>query len=92
VEYILEKLNGQTKFILDPVSASKAKHVKHLIEKFHTIKPNRYEAEIMCGFKIKNEKDLRMAGKYFLNLGIKNVFITLDEEGIYYTDGVQEGK
>jgi len=92
VEYIIKTFSGETKFILDPVSAAKAKLVKHLIKYFHTIKPNRYEAEIMCGFKIHNDEDLRRAGKYFKDLGIENVFITLDEDGIYYNNGVQEGK
>ena len=92
VEYILKHFNGDTKFILDPVSAAKSEGVKHLIKYFHTIKPNRYEAEIMCGFKIKTDEDIRKAGKYFVDLGIKNVFITLDEDGIYYNNGVEEGK
>ncbi|MGL5314264.1 MAG: carbohydrate kinase family protein [Peptostreptococcaceae bacterium] len=92
VEYILKTFSGDTKFILDPVSAAKAKLVKHLIKYFHTIKPNRYEAEIMCGFKIHNDEDLRKAGQYFRDLGIENVFITLDEDGIYYNNGAQEGK
>ena len=92
VEYIIKTFSGNTKFILDPVSAAKAKNVKHLIKHFHTIKPNRYEAEIMCGFKIKNDEDLRKAGKYFVDLGIENVFITLDEDGIYYNNGIEEGK
>ena len=46
----------------------------------------------MCGFKIKTDEDIRKAGKYFIDLGIKNVFITLDEDGIYYNNGVEEGK
>lgn len=92
VEYILKNFSGNTKFILDPVSAAKAKEIKHLIKYFHTIKPNRYEAEIMCGMKIKNDEDLRKAGRYFIDLGIENVFITLDEDGIYYNNGVEEGK
>lgn len=92
VEHILKNFTNNTKFILDPVSAAKAKTVKHLVKYFHTIKPNRYEAEIMCGFKIENEEDLKKAGKYFIDLGVKNVFITLDEDGIYYNNGVEEGK
>ena len=92
VEYIIKTFSGDTKFILDPVSAAKAELVKHLIKYFHTIKPNRYEAEIMCGFKIHNDEDLRKAGKYFKDLGIQNVFITLDEDGIYYNNGEREGK
>ena len=46
----------------------------------------------MCGFKIKNDDDLRKAGRYFIDLGIQNVFITLDEDGIYYNNGIEEGK
>ena len=92
VEYILKNFSGNTKFILDPVSAAKAKEIKDLIKYFHTIKPNRYEAEIMCGMKIKNDEDLRKAGRYFIDLGIENVFITLDEDGIYYNNGLVEGK
>ncbi len=92
VEYITTTFKGHTKFILDPVSAAKAKDIKHLIQNFHTIKPNRYEAEIMCGFKIRSDYDLRKAGQYFIDLGIKNVFITLDEDGIYYNNGTQEGR
>ena len=92
VEYIIKTFSGDTKFILDPVSAAKAKTVKHLINYFHTGKPNRYEAEIMCGFKIHNDEDLRKAGKHFIDLGIENVFITLDEDGIYYNNGSDEGK
>lgn len=71
VEHILKTFSNDTKFILDPVSAAKAKTVTHLVKYFHTIKPNRYEAEIMCGFKINNEEDLRKAGKYFTDLGVK---------------------
>lgn len=92
LEYILTTYIGKTNFVLDPVSASKAENIKHLIKYFHTIKPNRIEAEILCGFKIENEDDLRRAGEYFLSLGIKNIFISLDEEGIYYTNGTEIGK
>lgn len=91
VEYIVTTFKDDTKFILDPVSACKAKNIKHLIKHFHTIKPNRYEAEIMCGFEIKSEEDLRRAGKHFIDLGIKHVFISLDEDGIYYNNGIEEG-
>lgn len=91
LEYMLTKYNGSTRFILDPVSAAKVQHVKHLIGRFHTIKPNRHEAEVLCGFTIKDSDDVRKAGRYFLELGVKNVFISLDSEGIYYNDGNKEG-
>lgn len=92
MEHILTAYSGKTKFVLDPVSAVKAEKVKHLIKYFHTIKPNRYETEILCGFKIKDDEDLKRAGEYFLSLGIKNVFISLDEDGIFYTNGIEQGR
>ncbi|MCT4594981.1 MAG: carbohydrate kinase family protein [Anaeromicrobium sp.] len=92
LEYILESFKGKTKFILDPISAAKAKNIRHLIKHFHTIKPNRHEAEVLAGFKIKTDEDLRKAVDYFLDLGVKNVFISLDEDGIYYSNGLEYGK
>lgn len=91
LEYILTKYQGCTRFILDPVSAAKVQKVKHLINKFHTIKPNRHEAECLCGFKIENNDDVKRAGRYFLELGIKHVFISLDADGMYYNNGLDEG-
>lgn len=84
LEYILKKFEGETNFILDPISSAKAERIKHLIPYFHTIKPNRYEAEALCGFKIKNMEDAKMAGKCLLQKGVKNVFISLDVDGVYY--------
>ena len=92
LEYLLKKFNGKTNFILDPVSSEKASKIKHLIGYFHTIKPNKNEAEILAGFCINTDEDLKKAGKYFLNLGVKNVFISLDANGVYYTDGISSGK
>lgn len=92
LEYILTTFKGDTHFLLDPISAAKAKNIKHLIKHFHTIKPNRHEAEVMVGFEIRNEEDLKRAGEYLLSLGVKNVFISLDEDGIYYTNGHKSGR
>lgn len=92
LEYILTKFSGKTKFILDPISTSKALGVKHLIKYFHTIKPNKLEAEVLVGFKIKNDIDLKKAGEELLKLGVTNVFISLDEDGVFYTNGIEMGK
>ncbi|MFR5264263.1 carbohydrate kinase family protein [Clostridium sp.] len=91
VEYMVKKFKN-TKFILDPVSAEKAMNVKHLIKYFHTIKPNRHEAEILAGFPIIDEEDLINASNYFLSLGIERVFISLDADGIFYRDKNSCGK
>lgn len=91
VEYILETYKGKTKFVLDPVSAAKAARVKHLLHYFHTVKPNRHEAEVLCGFEIKTQEDVRRAGAHLRSMGVQNIFISLDVDGVYYNNGEEEG-
>lgn len=92
LEYVLTKFGDKTKFVLDPVSAEKAKNVKHLVKYFHTIKPNRFEAEKLLGFEIKDDSDLVRAARVFHEEGVEKVFISLDEDGIFYSDGIDQGK
>lgn len=92
MEYLLLNFKDKTKFVLDPVSAEKAINIRHLIKHFHTIKPNRYEAEVMTGFEIRTDDDLILASEHFLSMGVKNVFISLDEDGIFYSNGREIGK
>ena len=88
--YLIEKIDGIPLF-LDPVSAAKAQRIKNLIGKFHTIKPNRKEAEIITGLTILNEDELMQAGKWFEEKGVKRIFITLSGGGVYYKEGLVEG-
>lgn len=78
-------------YFLDTVSTSKAKKVKHLIGYFHTIKPNRLEAEILSGQEINDRDDLLAASEYFLEQGVKKVFISLGKDGVFYNDGCSKG-
>lgn len=89
LEYITE--NVTTNLFLDPVSASKAVRVKSLIGKFHTIKPNKIEAELLSDMEIKDEESLRKAGRYFRQQGVKRVIISLGKDGAYYLDDEDEG-
>ncbi len=89
-KYIMDKLPGVPLF-LDPVSAPKAQRSQKYIGRFHTIKPNIGEAEVLSGMKITDEKDLLEAGKYFIAQGVKQVFITLNARGVYYKDTIEEG-
>lgn len=90
LDYITGKLEGVPLF-LDPVSVSKAERVKPLIGRFHTIKPNRIEAELLCGIKITDKTSLRQAGQWFCDAGVTRVFISLGENGAYYKEGTEEG-
>lgn len=91
LEYILKTHSGITRFILDPISTAKAETVKHLMQYFHTVKPNRFEAEVMVGFKLDSTKALIKAAEVMLKTGVKNVFISLDENGVFYATKTQKG-
>lgn len=85
LEYLVTNFNVD--FFLDTVSTTKAMKVKNILSYLHTIKPNKLEAEILSGIKIRNMVDLKKAANYFVNKGINRVFITLGEDGVYYFDG-----
>lgn len=91
LEYILKKFEGKTKFVLDPISAVKAESIKHLIPYFHTFKPNRFEAEAIVGYPLTSTESLVKASEDILSLGVQNVFISLDENGIFYANNEHRG-
>lgn len=88
--YATEKFKDIPIF-LDPVSATKAERAKKFIGRFHTIKPNRIEAEILSGMSIMSGEELEKAGQWFLDQGVKRVFITLGPGGVYYRDEKEAG-
>ena len=85
------QLFKDNELFLDTVSHTKALRAKEVIGYFHTIKPNRIEAEALSGITIGGEEDLKRAAAYFHNQGVKNVFITLGAEGVFYSDEQEEG-
>ena len=85
IEYIVTTFKD-TVFFLDTVSSAKAKKVKSLLGYFHTIKPNRIEAEILTGIEIKDASDLSKAAAICHEKGVKQVFISLGDEGVYYSN------
>ena len=76
---------------LDTVSYTKALRAKEIIGFFDTIKPNRLEAEALSGILIKDENDLNLAAERFHRQGVRNVFITLGEDGVFYSDNENRG-
>lgn len=75
----------------DPVSANKACRGKEHIGRFHSIKPNLIEAEVLSGMKITGDEELKAAAQYFLDKGVKNVYITLNSGGVYFKNREKEG-
>lgn len=54
------------------------------------ITPNETEAEQFTKIKVETLEDCKNAAKKFLEMGVKNVIITLGVRGSFFTDGNQE--
>lgn len=90
IYYLTEQLQD-TPIFIDPVSVTKAERIKKFAGRFHTVKPNRIEAQAISGIEIKDDDDLRRAADWFLNEGVKRLFITLGEGGVFFADEHESG-
>ncbi len=90
IEYIVKSFAPGV-FMLDTVSSRKALRAKSVLGHFHTIKPNKVEAEALWGKPVQTIADAHEACSYFISLGIKQVFITLGQNGVYYSNGQVSG-
>ena len=63
----------------------------NIVGKFHTVKPNRLEAELITGMKITNKKSMLKVAKNIFDRGCKQIFITLGKEGVFYYDEIEHG-
>lgn len=84
IEYICEK--SRAPVFADPVSTKKAKKLLNVLDRLYAVTPNKYEAEILSGVTITCDADLEKAAGAILQKGVKNVFITLGEQGVYCAD------
>ena len=91
IKYITDEFSHLPLF-LDPVSISKASKIVDIIGKFHTVKPNKLEAELITGIKINDEKSMLKVAKEIFSRGCKQIFITLGKDGVFYYDGKEHGK
>lgn len=75
--------NCQVPLFCDPVSVTKAEKLRPILHKIHTLKPNRLEAELLSGVKIRNREDVARAAQALLEKGVRRVFISLGADGVY---------
>ncbi|WP_026477447.1 PfkB family carbohydrate kinase [Alkaliphilus transvaalensis] len=74
----------------DAVSTTKVMRIKDSLDKIHTLKPNIYEVAKLLDMKVTTLNDVRRAGEVLLQKGIKRVFISMGQEGVYAFDGKKE--
>lgn len=81
IEYICQK--SKAPVFADPVSGKKAEKLFGVLDKLYAVTPNRHEVEVLSGVTITSDADLEKAAEVILQKGVKNVFITLGEKGVY---------
>lgn len=84
LDYITSKCT--VPILCDPVSCTKAKKIVPFLGRLHSICPNKAEAETITGVKITDDASLRKAAEKMISTGLKQVFITLGNEGVFCMD------
>ncbi len=79
----------KAKIIVDGVSKHKVGKIAPFLDKTYCLKLNDGEASELSGMKIENMEDVEKVGNYFLEKGVKKVYITLAEKGVYFCDEKQ---
>jgi len=79
--YLAENCNAP--IFCDPVSTIKAEKLRPILNKIHTLKPNRLEAELLSGVRIHSKQDAEAAAKALLQKGVYRVFISMGADGVY---------
>ena len=81
--------NVSVPIFADPVSAAKAGRLAPVLGKLRAVKPNRLEAEVLSGVKIRDEQSLRAAADRLLETGLAQVCISLGSGGVLAADGTR---
>lgn len=90
LDYMAETYKDK-RILIDPVSIGMAKKIKDTFGKFHTLKCNKNEAEYLSDMKITDSESVKAVGKFFMDSGVKQVYITLGKDGVYYKSDSEEG-
>ncbi|MGL5979034.1 MAG: PfkB family carbohydrate kinase [Erysipelotrichaceae bacterium] len=80
IEYLLSHV--EVPVFVDPVSCTKAQKLIQYLDKIHTLKPNVLEARVLVGEDLEPQALV----KRLLELGVKQVFLSSGEQGVWYGD------
>lgn len=80
IDYITA--NAPCMIAADPVSAAKAQRLADVLGRIAIFKPNRFEAKEMSGIRIEDVPSGVKALKWYRDQGIREVLISLAEDGI----------
>ncbi len=75
--------NCQRPLFCDPVSTVKAEKLLPILNRIHTLKPNRLEAALLSGVPIEKKEDVALAAQALLDKGVHRLFISMGADGVY---------
>ena len=75
--------NCQRPLFCDPVSTAKAEKLLPILNRIHTLKPNRLEAALLSGVPIEKKEDVPRAAQALLDKGVHRLFISMGADGVY---------
>ena len=75
--------------LAEAVSVAKAVRLKRILPSLWLLKGNRLEMEVLSGVAIVSPADLDHAADILLASGLKHLFVTLGDEGVYYAGQVE---
>lgn len=84
-EYLAEHCRAP--LFADPVSVRKAEKLRRVLGRFHTVKPNLLETELLSGIRIRSEADLLEAADRLLETGLRRAVISLGARGALLAEG-----
>ena len=90
LDWLFER-QGEHIIFVDTVSVAKVEKIRPWLHRIHTLKPNRSEAEQLCGFTIAGPDTWPMAAAWFHRAGVQRLFLSLGDQGIFYSDGECQG-
>ncbi|HBS91914.1 MAG TPA: hypothetical protein DEA51_05535 [Erysipelotrichaceae bacterium] len=79
IDYITSACKGI--IAVDPISSKKAVKIIPFLSRVSVFKPNRIEAEVVCGFAIEDDESLMKALLHLRSYKIKHVIISLGSQG-----------
>ena len=85
IEFIAE--NCTAPIFADPVSAAKAPRMRRALPRIHSLKPNRLEAEALCGVPVTDRESALRAADALLAAGPRRVFLSLGSRGVLAAEG-----
>lgn len=92
ISYIIKRCADEhIPLYIDPTSAAKTRKLPFLLDGVELLLPNRVEAEVLTDMKIDSIEDCQIASEKIRERGVKQVIITLGDQGAYYSSSEESG-